>query len=152
MSVSVEPLSAFEPGRLIGDLLADHEDFWDGRDTRSLLHAQWFRQFGGYGLLARDGDRPVGYLLGVVTTGGIGYVHAVAVRRGYRRTGLGRRLWDLFGELARAAGANELHAIARPDNQASIAFHLDIGMTAQEIRDYGGPGEPRVLFRRYLPR
>lgn len=156
MPVSVESLANVDPGWVQGELLAAHDEFWDGRDTRFLLHPQWFRQFGGYGLLARDGERPVGYLLGVVTaaplpgTGdgpGIGYVHAVAVRRGWRRFGLGRQLWGRFGELAASAGARELQAITTPENAGSIAFHTGLGMSAQEVADYAGPGRPRVLFR-----
>lgn len=149
MSVSVASLAAVDPGWVQGELLAAHDEFWDGRDTRALLHPQWFRQFGGYGLLARDGERPVGYLLAVVTAGpdSVGYVHAVAVRQGYRRLGLGRRLWGLFGALAASAGARELQAITRPENAGSIAFHTGLGMSAREDADYAGPGQPRVLFR-----
>jgi ribosomal protein S18 acetylase RimI-like enzyme len=147
MSVSVDSLARVDAGWALGALLAAHDDFWDGRDTRFLLHPQWFRQFGRYGLLARDGTTPVGYLLGVVTTGAIGYVHAVAVRSGYRRFGLGRQMWDLFGALAVADGATELQAITTPDNQSSILFHTGLGMSAQEIPDYAGPGQARVLFR-----
>ncbi len=150
MSVTVESLAAIEPARTMDELLAAHDEFWDGRDTRHLLHVQWFRQFGRYGLLARDEGRAVGYLLGVVTTGALGYVHAVAVRSGYRRTGLGRRLWDLFGRLAAAEGATELQAITSPGNAASIAFHVGLGMSAREIADYAGAGQPRILFHRAL--
>jgi ribosomal protein S18 acetylase RimI-like enzyme len=150
MSVSVEPLNRFDPSGTLAELLAAHDDFWDGRDTRALLQPQWFRQFGRYGLLARDGDRPVGYLLGVVTASGIGYVQAVAVRVGYRRTGLGRRLWAVFAADAATAGAAEVQAITTPGNLGSIAFHTGLGMTAEEIPDYSGPGQDRVRFRRVL--
>jgi ribosomal protein S18 acetylase RimI-like enzyme len=150
MSVSVQPLASFEPTALLAELLAAHDDFWDGRDTRSLLAPQWFRQFSGYGLLARAGDRPVGYLLGVVTAAGIGYVNAVAVRSGYRRTGLGRRLWTVFAARAAQAGATEVQAITSPGNLGSIAFHTGLGMSADEIPDYAGPGQARMLFRRAL--
>jgi ribosomal protein S18 acetylase RimI-like enzyme len=150
MSVSVESLAAFDPVWALRELLAAHDEFWGGRDTRFLLQSQWFHQFGGYGLLARDGELPVGYLLGVVTSGGIGYVNAVAVRSGFRRLGLGRRLWDLFGARAASVGATELQAITHPTNKDSILFHTGLGMSAQEIVDYAGPGQPRVLFRRAL--
>lgn len=150
MSVTVQPLALFDPGVVRAEILAAHDEFWDGRDTTFLLHAKWFRQFGGYGLLARDGDRTVGYLLGVVTAGGLGFVQAVAVRRGYRRTGLGQRLWARFAQQAAAAGARELEAVTAPGNLGSIAFHTGLGMSAQEVPDYGGPGQARVVFRREL--
>jgi ribosomal protein S18 acetylase RimI-like enzyme len=144
----VEPLAGFDPTVVLADLLGAHDEFWGGRDTRSLLAPQWFHQFGGYGLLVRDADRSVGYLLGVVTRAGIGYVHALAVRPAYRRLGLGREMWGLFGAKAAASGAHELQAITHPSNLGSIAFHTGLGMSAEEILDYAGPGEPRVLFRR----
>src|SRR5262249_19431855 len=107
MSVSVQPLNRFDPAAVQAELLAAHEEFWEGRDPTCLLHVQWFRQFSGYGLLARDGDRTVGYLLGVVTVDGLGFVHAIAVRRGYRRAGLGQRMWAEFATRAAAAGVRE---------------------------------------------
>ena len=150
MSVSVQPLNGYDPGAVRAEVLAAHDEFWDGRDTTFLLHPQWFRQFGGYGLLARDGDRSAGYLLGVVTADGLGFVHAIAVRQGYRRTGLGRRMWAEFATRAAATGARELQAITSPDNDTSIAFHTGLGMSAQEVADFGGPGQARVVFRREL--
>ncbi len=110
----------------------------------------WFRQFRGYGHLARDSGRTVGYLLGVVTLDGIGYVHAVAVRAGHRRYGIGRALWHAFTDRACTAGARELHAVTSPGNTGSVAFHTGLGMSAEEIPDYGGPGRARVLLRRVL--
>ena len=56
-------------------------------------------------------------------------------------------MWDLFGALAVADGATELQAITTPDNLGSILFHTGLGMSAQEIPDYAGPGQARVLFR-----
>jgi ribosomal protein S18 acetylase RimI-like enzyme len=150
MSVSVRSLALCDPAAVRMELLAAQDEFWDGRDVAFLLHAKWFRQFSGYGLLARDGARAVGYLLGVVTADGLGFVHAIAVRHGYRRTGLGQRLWAEFATRAAAAGARELQAITSPGNAASIAFHTGLGMTAEEISDYGGPGQARVVFRRVL--
>lgn len=110
----------------------------------------WLRQFAGHGLVIREDDKIIAYLLGVVTADGIGYVHLVAVHRAYRGRGHGRALWESFAERARAAGARELQAITTPANAGSILFHTSLGMTAEEIPDYRGEGQPRVLFRRAL--
>jgi len=56
----------------------------------------------------------------------------------------------LFATGAAAAGAVEVQAITTPGNLRSIAFHTGLGMTAEEIPDYSGPGQDRVLFRRVL--
>jgi hypothetical protein len=59
-------------------------------------------------------------------------------------------LWAVFSERAAAAGATEVQAITSAGNLGSIAFHTGLGMSAEEIPDYAGPGEHRVLFRREL--
>jgi ribosomal protein S18 acetylase RimI-like enzyme len=136
---------------VLAELLAAHEEFWDGRDLRSLHAAMWFRQFGAHALLALDGSTIAGYLCGTVTVDGLGYVHLVAVRRGYRGQGIARDLWATFETAARQAGATRLEAVTSPGNAGSIAFHTRLGMTAQEIPGYAGDDRTTVLFRRDLP-
>lgn len=162
-------LGGQDPVAVRAEVLAAHDEFWDGRDLRDGHHPVWFRQFAGYGYLIRDPavpSEPVGgvvpglvsasepaivaYLLGTVTADGIGYVHLVATRRSHRGRGLGRDLWAAFESRARVAGARELQAITTPGNTGSIAFHTRLGMTAIRVPDYRGPGEDRILFRRRL--
>lgn len=135
---------------VLGELLAAHEEFWDGRDLRALHAAMWFRQFGGWALLAMDGPVIAGYLCGTVTADGLGYVHLVATRKPYRGRGIARQLWATFEANARHAGATRLEAVTSPGNAGSIAFHQSLGMTAEEIANYTGNGGTTVLFRRDL--
>jgi ribosomal protein S18 acetylase RimI-like enzyme len=135
---------------VLGELLAAHEEFWDGRDLRALHSAVWFRQFGGRALLAMDGTVVAGYLCGTVTADRLGYVHLVAVRRPYRGRGIARDLWARFTEEARRLGAERLEAVTSPGNSGSIAFHTRLGMSAEEIENYAGNGRSTVLFRRDL--
>lgn len=153
MSVTIEPLGVAGPSALLAEVLAAHDEFWyspdfpNGRDMRGIHHWVWFQQFGEYGLIARDGRATVGYLLGVITAAGLGYVHAVAVRPAYRGRGLGRALWQSFARRAASEGAVELQAITSPANTTSIGFHTRLGMSAVMMPDYAGPGQDRVLFR-----
>jgi GNAT superfamily N-acetyltransferase len=80
----------------------------------------------------------------------VGYVHLVGVREDSRRTGLGRRLYGEFETLVRHRGATALKAISIPTNHGSIAFHRALGMSATEVADYSGQGQPRVVFWRDL--
>ena len=77
-------------------------------------------------------------------------MHLVGVCADSRRAGLGRRLYDEFETLARERGAAALKAISIPTNHESIAFHRALDMTASEVADYSGPGQPRIVFWRDL--
>jgi hypothetical protein len=46
----------------------------------------------------------------------------------------------------------QIKAIARPENAASISFHRDMGMEAVEVPDYSGLGRARVVFSARLTR
>jgi GNAT superfamily N-acetyltransferase len=128
-------------------ILAALPRFWGERDVRPLHHPMFVHEFGDTALVVRDGGEVVAYLLGFVAPAGVGYVHLVGVRDSHRRRGLGRRLYDEFGRRAREHGAVALKAITTPGNRASIAFHSALGMSAETVADYAGPGEPRVVFR-----
>jgi ribosomal protein S18 acetylase RimI-like enzyme len=131
-------------------LLDAHDRFW-ATDTRPLHHPVWFHQFGGFGALARSADgEDVGYVLGVVTADRLAYLHLLAVRDDRRRSGLGRRLCAWFDELATRTGARAVQAVARPDNDAALAFHRALGAGAHLSRDHAGPGADRVVLTRSL--
>jgi ribosomal protein S18 acetylase RimI-like enzyme len=129
-------------------LLDAHDRFWDV-DTRPLHHPVWFHQFGGFGAVAMTSE-DVGYVLGVVTADRLAYLHLLAVRGDYRRTGLGRRLCRWFDELAASTGARAVQAVTRPDNAVALAFHEELGASAHLSRDHAGPGEDRVVLTRPL--
>lgn len=135
----------------LGQILADHDRYWGGRDLRSLHHPVYCRQFADTGLVARA-DGIAGYLFGFVTPTGEGYVHLVAIRDDARGTGLGRTLYERFGELAAERGADRLTAVTTPGNAGSIAFHRALGFTAETVADYSGPGADRVVLHRPLDR
>jgi len=131
-------------------LLDQHDRFWD-TDTRSLHHAVWFHQFGGFGAVAMTGGgEDVGYVLGAVTADRLAYLHLLAVREDHRRTTLGRRLCGWFDELAGSAGARVVQAVTRPDNEVALAFHRSLGAATHLSRDHAGPGDDRVVLTRFL--
>jgi ribosomal protein S18 acetylase RimI-like enzyme len=132
------------------EILNDLPSFWDGRDLRALHHPFWLRQCASDALIIRDENALVGYLLGVVTAQHLAYVHLVAIRQTHRERGLGSRLYNDFLDAARERGAQRAEAITTPSNGRSIAFHQRLGFTADEIPDYAGPGQTRVLFQRRI--
>jgi GNAT superfamily N-acetyltransferase len=110
-------------------------------------------ELGDGAIMVRDERGGVAaYLFGFfVPERGLGYVHLVAVRLDQRGQGLGRVLYERFGQLARERGCRRLKAITTPGNAGSIAFHTALGMAAVEVPDYAGPGRPRVVFTAELP-
>jgi len=126
-------------------------EYWGERDMRARHHPMFVHEFGDTALVMRDGNHGVAaYLFGFVAPTQVGYVHLVGVRADSRRAGLGRCLYREFETLARQRGATALKAITTPTNHDSIAFHHALDMSATEVADYSGPGQPRVVFWRDL--
>jgi ribosomal protein S18 acetylase RimI-like enzyme len=136
----------------LADVLADHDQFWDGRDARFLHQRVFVHEFGDTCLAARGADGSIlGYVIGFTTPDRIGYIHAVAVRAAARGTGCGQALYRAFAAAAAAQGADRLKAITDVGNAGSIAFHQRLGFQVTRSDDYSGPGAPRMVMTRPLP-
>ena len=133
-------------------ILEEHASFWGERDLRPAHHPALVHELADTSVALREEEGAlVGYLFGfVVPESGVGYVHLIGVRTGYRRHGLATRLWGEFEHLARARGATSLKAITTPANEMSIGFHRSMGMAVERVADYAGPGQDRIVFTRPL--
>ena len=149
--MSSEPVPATR--RDFAEILASLDKFWGERDVRHLHHPTAIEEFGDSALVIHDERSQVAaYLFGmIVTTKRRGYVHAVAVREDQRGLGAARRLYEAFTRFAIARDCTSIKAITTPTNSESIAFHESLGMRSEEIADYGGPGQTRIVFSRDLP-
>jgi GNAT superfamily N-acetyltransferase len=123
-------------------------DFWGERDLLALHHPMFVYEFGDSALVIHDERGAVAaYLFGfIIPQQQLGYIHLVAVRRDQRGRGLGRALYERFGQLAGEQGCRSIKAITTRGNTGSIAFHRALGMDAVEIPDYAGSGRARVVF------
>ena len=82
---------------------------------------------------------------------GRAYIHFVGLAPAARGRGLGRRLYEEFFALARAAGYSGVAAITSPMNTGSIAFHTSMGFTVTgPVVGYDGPGRDMMVFDRVL--
>lgn len=141
-------------------ILSNIEEFWGSDRTVSLHHPMFLYEFGNSAFVLKNGGEVAAYLFGFIAqTRMTAYVHLVGVRSAYRRRGLARRLYDHFGEFARGRDCTELKAVTTPGNEASIAFHRSLGMDlvgqasqhgVPVVKDYAGPGQDRVVFRKNL--
>jgi L-amino acid N-acyltransferase YncA len=149
-------------------------DDWWGRPVRAVLPRLFLDHFAGTSLVA-ERPRPAaahsaaeadaahdsaaqaaggdgglaGFLVGFMSPSRPqeAYVHFAGVSPFHRRTGLARRLYGRFFQLARDDRRRVVRAITSPQNAASIAFHSALGFTVTgPVRDYHGPGADRILF------
>jgi pimeloyl-ACP methyl ester carboxylesterase/ribosomal protein S18 acetylase RimI-like enzyme len=128
-------------------------EWWGGRDLSQLLPRLFFQHFNDTGFIVEENGALVAFLIGFISQCDprAAYIHFVGVHPAHRRAGLGRALYERFFELARARGAREVRCITAPVNASSIAFHTRLGFVASEpIRDYDGPGDDRVAFKKRI--
>jgi GNAT superfamily N-acetyltransferase len=123
-------------------------DRWWGGPSREQAHPVFFYELGEHALIAEDDGEVIGFLLGFVapTTPGVAYVHLVGIHPDHRRRGVGKRLYEVFTERAREAGASRVKAITNAGNDGSIEFHEALGFLVVEDPDYAGPSRTRVVF------
>ena len=141
-------------------IITDIADFWGDERTKSLHNPVYLYEFGNTAYVVKEGEKVIGYLFGLFSqTAPVAYVKFVGVRRSHQKKGIGRRLYEHFTEFAKTKGCTELKAITSPLNKVSIAFHKSLGMELlgepneegiPVVRDYGGPGIDRVVFRKKI--
>lgn len=86
-----------------------------------------------YYLVARCGERAVGYI-GVWIIAGEGHITNVAVHPDFRRNGVGTRLLNAIGELAREKGASRLTLEVRRSNTSAQRLYAALGFESAGIR------------------
>lgn len=135
------------------EIIAIVDDWW-GRAIAGSLPRLFLDHFHRTSLIARAPDGTfAGFLVGMISASepGCAYIHFVGVAPAARGTGLGRRLYEAFFELARAAGCERAGVITAPVNVGSIAFHKSMGFTVTgPIAGYNGPGKDMMVFDRPL--
>ncbi|WP_230860118.1 GNAT family N-acetyltransferase [Actinoplanes aureus] len=135
------------------EIVAVVDDWW-ARAIAGSLPRLFLDHFHRSSLVARDRTGVLaGFLIGVLSPSqpGRAYVHFAGVAPAARGAGLGRRLYEEFFALARAAGCNGVKAITSPMNAGSIAFHDRLGFTVTgPIVGYDGPGRDMMVFDRAL--
>ncbi len=101
---------------------------------------------------AEDGQL-AGFLIGFLsqTADNEAYIHFVGVDPERRGEGIGTSLYERFFDEARAHGRSVARCVTSPQNEASIAFHRQLGFEVDRVvAGYDGPGEDRLLLVRSL--
>lgn len=147
-------------------LLASVVDGWWGhRRARSLVRRAWIRHFGSTAWLAIDGRGGLaGFVLGYVgqVDPSIGVIHAIGVRPGLRRRGIGRALVERFVADVRERGGRTLETTTEAGDPVAVGFFVGLGFEVDDgpgsrrlygvpsMPDYEGEGEDRVILRQDL--
>jgi L-amino acid N-acyltransferase YncA len=142
-------------------IITDMADFWNSSHIDNMKRQHnpvYFYEFGNTTFVVKEDEKVISYLFGFYSqTNPATYVKFVGVRASHRKRGVGRALYEYFIDLAQRQGSIELKAITSPNNKISIAFHRSLGMELlgepnedgiPVIRDYAGPGNDRVVFRK----
>ncbi len=140
-------------------IVDEHGDFWDSDLTYQLHHPIFIEEFGDTAYVMREHGEIAAYLLACFSQRRpYAYVHMVASRPAYRGRGLARALYEHFMQVARERGCTHLKATVGAHNEASIRFHLAMGMTmqgedasegvagAKVVKDYLRRGAHRVVL------
>ena len=125
-------------------------DGWWGRPIADALPRLFLDHFCSTSFVAEDGDEIVGFLIGFMSPSAPdeAYVHFVGVHPAHRRTGLARRMYERFFDLARRNDRRVVTAVTASVNETSIAFHSRMGFWVSEpIEGYNRPGTTMVVFR-----
>ena len=136
--------------------------WWAGRDLSSSVLKIFFIHFNNTALIAEIGGRLVGFLVGFMLQSDqrTGYIHFVGVHPQFRKSGIGRLLYEHFYAACKENGRSVVKSCTSPVNKLSIDFHQKMGFEIEpgdEIvddvpvtLDYLGKGDPKVLFKKTI--
>jgi predicted GNAT superfamily acetyltransferase len=134
-------------------IIAVVDDWW-GRPLQRGLPRLFLDHFWNTSFVAESpGGELAGFCVGFLSPAqrDVAYVQFVGVSPAQRKTGLARRLYSAFFELAAAEGRSVVRAVTAPVNATSVAFHTAMGFTVSgPVEDYDGPGFPKMVFERRL--
>jgi ribosomal protein S18 acetylase RimI-like enzyme len=125
-------------------------DGWWGRPISGGLPRLFLNHFFDTSFVAEDGGEIVGFLVGFLSPSAEdeAYIHFVGVHPDRRRSGLARRMYEQFFDLARRNDRSVVTAVTASINESSIAFHRRMGFSVTDpIEGYNGVGTTMVLFR-----
>jgi GNAT superfamily N-acetyltransferase len=147
----------------------DHErvisvmpEWWSGRDLSSSVLKVFFIHFNETTFIAEINEELVGFLVGFMSQSfnDVGYIHFAGVHPQFRKSGIGRLLFERFYQKCKAKNRTIVKSCTSPVNKLSINFHKKMGFEIESgngiiddapvTLDYLGKGNSKVLFKKKL--
>jgi ribosomal protein S18 acetylase RimI-like enzyme len=147
----------------------DHEkvvsvmpEWWGGRDLSSSVLKVFFIHFNDTTYIAEIDDELGGFLVGFMSQSEpkVGYIHFAGVHPQFRRSGIGRLLYEKFYTACTANDRSIVKSCTSPVNKLSINFHQKMGFEIEPgngiiddvpvTLNYLGKDNPKVLFKKTI--
>ena len=138
------------------------KEWWGGRNLTGLLLKQFFYHFRNTIFIVETQNELIGFIMGYFSQVKLkeAYIHFVAVNPNFRKTNIGRFLYEKFFALCKEHSRTVIRSCTAPMNIKSIEFHIHMGFQIEpgdgEINDfpvtldYLGENDHKVLFMKKL--
>ena len=141
--IDIQP---FEPGDMDELMEIENDSFtlpWSRASYEELWPLDSIRIW-----VARKAGEMVGYYL-VQTVGEEAELHTFAVKREYRKAGIGRALMDHMLDRARESGVRNIYLQVRPTNDAARGLYSELGFqdVGRRRRYYKDNDEDALVMR-----
>jgi ribosomal-protein-alanine N-acetyltransferase len=101
-------------------------------------------------LIAKMNDQIVGYIIGIIEKN-IGTIVSIAVKKDYRRKGIGKKLLDCIIEYFKSKNISIINLQVRIDNYEAISFYENNGFKKVKIlKNYYGDGCDAFLMEKKI--
>lgn len=136
--------------------------WWGGRQMADKLPKLFFDHFTDTSFIAEKDGIIIGFLIGFLSQSKSeeAYIHFVGVHPEYRKLKVGKTLYNEFFNVVKQKGGNAVRCVTSPVNKVSISYHTKLGFEIEQgdaiidgvtvYKDYDGPNQDRVLFRKKL--
>lgn len=122
-------------------------DLFPGAALPGFAVRQLYDLFGRFFLVAAEGNRPRGYVIGGISLQSAAWVLSIAVDHDYRGLGLGKKLLEGLLKRMEEAGVPEVFLTVKPENRTAIGLFESEGFSAVAREpEYFGEGEERVVM------
>jgi ribosomal-protein-alanine N-acetyltransferase len=103
------------------------------------------------GIVAEEGGRTVGFVIGYLAARRVGHVVTLDVHPERRRQGIGKALLEKLLERFSRTGSREARLEVSTENSTAIRFYESLGFRRRRrIPDYYGPGRDALEMLRHL--
>ncbi|UOQ42869.1 GNAT family N-acetyltransferase [Halobacillus salinarum] len=137
-------------------------NWWGGRDMSDMVPKLFFVHFTETSFIAEEDGKVVGFLIGFLsqTYPDEAYIHFAGVHPEYRRSKIGRKLYEQFFSVVLQQGRSVIRAVTSPVNKDSVNYHKRMGFELEKgdkelngipvHTHYDGIDQSRVLFMKYF--